>query len=163
MDTSGRIEAMGPSMTVRFVRDVAASPEKVWEALTSPAVLEGWLAVATFEPKEGGAVHLSWPEGNGEMHGVVLTWQPTTELEYSWSEVRHSMLRFELAANGGGTTLQLVHAGVDPDEAAGFGAGWQSHLEALDTVLGGGTSTSADRDARYAALRPLYDAMVKTP
>jgi hypothetical protein len=40
--------------------------------------------------------------------------------------------------------------------AAGFGAGWQCHLEGLDVVLAGGTSTAEDRDERYEALLPSY-------
>jgi uncharacterized protein YndB with AHSA1/START domain len=160
MDATGKLEPMGPSVTVRFTRKVAAPPQAVWDALTEPKLLEAWLAQAEFEASEGGKVHLVWP-GQGEMHGSVLTYVPTSELEYSWSEATSSMLRFELEPDGSGSTLHLIHAGTSPDDAVGFGAGWQSHLEALDTVLAGGTSTSTDRDARYEELKPAYEAMLK--
>jgi uncharacterized protein YndB with AHSA1/START domain len=160
MDATGKLEPMGPSVTVRFTRTVAAPPQAVWEALTEPKLLEAWLAHAEFDAAEGGAVHLVWP-GQGEMHGSVLTCVPTSELEYSWNEASASMLRFELAPDGAGSTLQLIHAGASPDDAVGLGAGWQSHLEALDTVLAGGASTPADRDARYEQLKPAYEAMLK--
>jgi hypothetical protein len=33
---------------------------------------------------------------------------------------------------------------------------WPGHLEALDVVLAGGTSTTEDRNERYEALPPSY-------
>jgi uncharacterized protein YndB with AHSA1/START domain len=161
METTGRLDATGPTITVRFEREVAATPEVVWAALTDPAQLEGWLAPAEFEAKEGGRVHLTWPDGQGEMHGSVTKIVPHSELEYSWNEATGaSLLRFELASAGAGSTLRLEHFGTSPDEAPGFGAGWQSHLEALDDVLAGRGSDPSSRDQRYSELRPAYDQLL---
>lgn len=161
MDATGTLEPTGPTITVRFERSVSADPETVWAALTEPERLEAWLAAAEFDAAEGGKVHLVWPDGQGEMHGSVTRIVPHAELEYSWNETSgSSLLRFELEPAAAGSTLRLEHYGTSPDDAAGFGAGWQSHLEALDHVLAGGTSLPADRDARYQALRPAYEALL---
>ena len=160
MDATGTLEPTGPTITVRLERAVSAPPETVWAALTEPKQLVGWLAEAELDPAEGGSVHLVWPD-QAEMHGSVTRWAPHSELEYSWNESSgSSLLRFELEPAGAGSTLRLAHFGTSPEEAAGLGAGWQSHLEALDEVLAGGESKPADRDARYHALRPAYEALL---
>jgi uncharacterized protein YndB with AHSA1/START domain len=160
MGATGKLEPTGPTITVRFDRTVAAPPEVVWLALTDPKQIESWLAEAEFEAAEGGKVHLVWP-GQGEMHGSVTKCVPHSELEYSWrEEASMSLLRFELEPAGDGSTLRLLHFGTSPEDAPGFGAGWQAHLEALDVVLAGDTAPAATRDARYNELKPDYDTLV---
>jgi uncharacterized protein YndB with AHSA1/START domain len=159
MGATGTLERTGGTFTVRFERAVSATPEMLWTALTEPTWLGRWLAAAEFDAAIGGKVQLVWP-GQGEMHGVVLACEPHSAIEYSWTEAVSSVLRFELQATGAGCGLRLLHTGTTAEDAPGFGAGWQSHLEALDVVLGGGTSTAAERDARYNALRPAYDELL---
>jgi hypothetical protein len=60
-----------------------------------------------------------------------------------------------------GSTLRLIHSDTTREDAPGFGAGWQSHLEALDDVLAGTPSPAASRDARYQQLRPEYDKLLE--
>jgi uncharacterized protein YndB with AHSA1/START domain len=161
MGATGKLVKTGPTVTVRFERTVTASPEQVWAALTEPDQIESWLTQAEFEAAEGGKVHLVWPDDQGEMHGSVTKYDPHQQLEYSWNESSGaSLLRFELAPTTGGSVLVLEHFGTSPEEAPGFGAGWQSHLEALDLVLAGTKSAAADRDARYKELRPAYDELL---
>jgi uncharacterized protein YndB with AHSA1/START domain len=163
MAATGMLVPTGPTVTVRFERSVSATPEEVWSALTDPAIIEGWLAEAEFEAAEGGKVHLVWPDGQGEMRGSVTKCVPHRELEYSWNESSGtSLLRFELEPAGAGSTLRLEHFGTSPEDAPGFGAGWQSHLEALDAVLSGDTSAAEDRDARYTELRAEYEGLLET-
>jgi uncharacterized protein YndB with AHSA1/START domain len=159
MEATGGLERTGDTLTVRFDRAVSASPEQLWAALTDPKVIEQWLAEAELDASVGGKVHLVWP-GQGEMHGVVLACDPPRVLEYTWTEAASSVLRFELEVSDTGCELRLLHAGTTTDDAPGFGAGWQSHLEALDATLDGGTSTAAERDARYEELRPAYDELL---
>ena len=160
MEPTGELVWTGPTVTVRFERTVTAPPEEVWAALTEPTKIERWLAQAEFEAAEGGKVHLVWPDNN-EMHGAVTKFNPHRELEYSWHEAAGaSLLRFELEPTAEGSTLRLEHFGTSPEDAPGFGAGWQSHLEALDAVLAGNTSAATDRDARYTELRPAYDGLL---
>jgi uncharacterized protein YndB with AHSA1/START domain len=145
------------NVTLQFDRVVAAAPMELWAALTEPAQLAKWLAEAEFDARVGGSVHLVWP-GSGEMRGTVQECNVPSLLEYTWDESDgSSLVRWEVASSGDGhATLRLVHSGTSKDGAAGFGAGWQSHLEALDAVMGGGSSDAARRDARYEELHPSY-------
>jgi uncharacterized protein YndB with AHSA1/START domain len=159
VEATGTLEQTGSTVTVRFDRAVSSTPEQLWAALTQPSWLVKWLAEAEFDASVGGRVHLVWP-GEGEMHGVVLACEPHRAIEYSWTEAAASVLRLEVEPTASECAFLLLHTGTTRDDAPGFGAGWQSHLEALDVVLGGGTSTPAERDARYTALRPAYDELL---
>jgi uncharacterized protein YndB with AHSA1/START domain len=152
-----KLEVVGASVTLRFERAVAAPSAAVWSALTEPSIIRQWLAEAEVEAVLGGAVHLVWP-GQGEMRGVVQVCDEPSVFEYTWDESDgSSLVRFEVAATSDdASTLRLIHSGTTKEGAAGFGAGWQSHLEALDVVLAGGVSTPDQRDERYEVLHPGY-------
>jgi uncharacterized protein YndB with AHSA1/START domain len=149
--------AFDDNVTLQFDRVIAAAPMDLWAALTEPAELATWLADAEFDASVGGAVHLVWP-GSDEMRGTVQEYNVPSLLEYTWDESDgSSLVRWEIASSGDGqSTLRLVHSCASKDGAAGFGAGWQSHLEALDIVMSGGSSMQSERDARYEELRPKY-------
>jgi uncharacterized protein YndB with AHSA1/START domain len=152
-----KLEPDGELVTLRFDRTVAASPGAVWSALVEPSMLREWLADAEFDARVGGAVHLVWP-GMGEMRGTVQVCDEPSVIEYTWDESDGaSLVRFEVAANGDAeSSLRLIHSGSSREGAAGFGAGWQSHFEALDVILAGGASTADQRNERYEELHPSY-------
>jgi uncharacterized protein YndB with AHSA1/START domain len=147
-------------VTVQFDRSINAPTEDVWAAITEPRLLGAWLADAELEGIVGGKIHLVWP-GQGEMRGVVTVYEPNEVLEYSWNEEHSSLLRLEVVATESGSTLRLIHSDTMRADAAGLGAGWQSHLEALDDVLAGTPSAATSRDARYEALRPEYERLLE--
>jgi uncharacterized protein YndB with AHSA1/START domain len=144
-------------VTLCFDRDLAASPAAVWSALVEPSILKEWLADAEFDARVGGAVHLVWP-GQGEMRGTVQECEEATVIEYTWDESDGaSLVRFELSPRGEHeSSMRVIHSGASMDGASGFGAGWQSHFEALDVVLAGGKSTQEKRNERYEELHPGY-------
>jgi len=154
---AGQFESVGESVTLRFERPVAASPKATWSALVQPSLLKEWLAEAEFDTEVGGAVHLVWP-GQSEMRGVVQVCEEPSVIEYTWDETDgSSLVRFEISGRGdGASSLRLIHSGTTKESAAGFGAGWQCHLEALDAVLSGGHSMPQERDERYEELHPSY-------
>jgi uncharacterized protein YndB with AHSA1/START domain len=147
-------------VTLRYDRGVTASPGAVWSALVEPLMLEKWLAEAELDVRVGGALHLVWP-GQGEMRGVVQACSAPSLIEYTWDESDGaSLVRFEVSANGEfESSLRLIHSGASLEGAPGFGAGWQSHLEALDIVLAGGESSTDQRNERYEELHPAYLAL----
>ena len=164
MGATGKLVPTGPTVTVRFERRVAAPPEDVWAALTEPKQIEAWLAEAEFEATEGGKVHLVWPD-QGEMHGSVTKYRPARASSSTPGTSRRARRCSASSSSppARGSTLLLEHYGTSPEDAPGFGAGWQSHLEALDAVLAGNASAAADRDARYQELRPAYDTLLERP
>jgi uncharacterized protein YndB with AHSA1/START domain len=153
----GQLHLDGESVTLRCERTVAAAPSAVWSGLVEPSMLKEWLAEAEFDPQVGGAVHLVWP-GMGEMRGTVQACDAPSVIEYTWDENEgSSLVRFEVAPlNENESTIRLIHSGTTREGASGFGAGWQSHLEALDVVLAGGESTPNERNERYEELHPGY-------
>ena len=87
-----------------------ASPEKVWRALTVPAYVERWLAIADADkgPAPAGTAEASRPHVATE----VLESEPPRWLRWSWREAGEpvGVVTFTLTPNAdGGTSLSLVH------------------------------------------------------
>jgi len=138
------------------VRHYDATPEEVWTALTEPDQVEKWLAAMTIEPHAGGRVGFTWDSGDTQV-GKVRFFDPPRVFEYTWEQGSLSHIRFELYADDDGTRLVLLHSLVKADSAVGIGAGWHSHLDALDALLDGSHQAPADWNARYEELRPAYE------
>jgi uncharacterized protein YndB with AHSA1/START domain len=151
----GTIERDGQRRTVRHVRHYGATPEEVWAALTEPHQVKNWLAEMTIEPRAGGRISFRWEAGETET-GEVRVFDPPRTFEYTWEEGSISHIRFQLAPDADGTVLVLEHSLIAPDSAAGIGAGWHSHLDALDAVLGGSHQAPRDWNERYEELLPDY-------
>lgn len=156
MTDFGTISVDGSFAAVRFERWFAASAAELWGALTAPERMARWLgAEVSIQARAGGAVRLRW-QGGEEMDGVITIFEPGRVLEYTWREAAlgvESVVRFELRPEGAGTVLVLEHTGVPAQQAAGFGAGWHGHLDALAAGLRGQV---ADPRARYRELAPEY-------
>jgi uncharacterized protein YndB with AHSA1/START domain len=152
----GTLRRDGDRMAVRFERVLDAPQQEVWAALTDPALLERWLAAATVDARPNGSVALRFDDGHME-GGRIREFRPPQVLEYTWTfpSEPDSVVRFELEDAGDGRTrLVLEHRQLGTDSAPGYGAGWQSHLEALAAVLAG--ADPGDWFARYERLRPGY-------
>lgn len=155
--TEGLLRAEGERAGVRFERRYDAAPEEVWSALTEPERLTRWLAnVAELELRVGGRFALVWQEDGQRTDGTVLALEPGRLLELGWTypDEPDSAVRFELTADGNGTVLVLDHRGLPPAAIAGYGAGWHSHLDSLESHLAGG---EADWSARFEELGPAYE------
>jgi uncharacterized protein YndB with AHSA1/START domain len=153
---TGTVEDDGDRRTVRFVRDLDAPVDDVWDALTDPARLGRWLAPTTIDPRAGGEVHHDFGEGE-TCHGRILTWDPPRVLEYGWAFTGEpdSVVRFELTPTGTGTRLTLVHRQLGAPHATGYGAGWHAHLDRLAAELAGDVD-AIDWAERFAAVLPRY-------
>jgi uncharacterized protein YndB with AHSA1/START domain len=146
----GQLYVVGDRCAVRFTRRFPVEPPRLWAALTEPAQLAGWLAEATFEPRVGGRIALRFDDGDVQ-ESEVLVWEPPRLLEYSWDE---TVVRWELEPDESGTLLILEHRPLAAGTAASYGAGWHSHLDALEQLLGGPPTSFSDR---YRALLPFYE------
>lgn len=151
--TTGTVTADG----VRFERLYDATPDELWNAITDPEQIKGWLAHATrwtLTPGEEWGIRFD----DGTAGGRVVTVDEGRVLELTWvEEDGDSLLRFEIVPRDAGCLLVLDHSRLPADSRPGYGAGWQSHLEALDALLQGGTPS--DWWERYSALRPAYDEL----
>lgn len=134
--------------SVRFERLYSASAAELRDVLTDPERMRRWLGA---EASTGGAVRLRWDSGDA-MDGVITIFEAGRLLEYTWREAApdvESVVRFELQPAGSETPLILEHRRVPASQAAGFGAGWHGHLDAL-------AGQTADPHARYRELKPEY-------
>lgn len=147
------------SYEVRFERALAQSIEKVWAALTDPAVLRTWIGEVTIEPKIGGAFILRFNGSSAVMTGEITQFEPPRVIEYTWTEPHYApaLVRWELAPDGAGTRLALTHTA--PPEAhrsdvIGYLGGWHDYLDNLPAVLDGRTPEPAE--SRWAKLDEGY-------
>jgi uncharacterized protein YndB with AHSA1/START domain len=156
MTEFGTVRLDGSAAAVRFERWYAAPAAELWIVLSDPERIARWLgAEVHIEARIGGAVALRWPGGE-QMDGVITVFEPGRVMEYTWREIAlgvESVVRFELRPQGSGTLLVLEHTGVPAGQAAGFGAGWHGHLDALAATLAG---QDMDPHARYRQLAPEY-------
>jgi uncharacterized protein YndB with AHSA1/START domain len=146
-----------------FERIVAGPIERVWDHLTRPDLLGGWLAECDFEPHLGGAVRLRF-EGKGE-NGIITQWNPPSLLAYTWNEgAAPSHVVFELQASGNDVMLRLTHERLPQRDLPDFGAGWHAHLDALEAQLETGRRESpAQHLETYHRIRPEYDGFAERP
>ncbi len=133
--------------SVVIERFFAHAPEKLWRALTEPALLTQWLLKNDFLPEIGREFQFrNEPVGgwDGLIDCKVLEFDPLQRLAYSWRAFGHvSTVEFTLTAADGGTQLRMEHSGFLADQEAAYqGAhyGWQRFIGNLERLL--------DREAR---------------
>jgi uncharacterized protein YndB with AHSA1/START domain len=148
---AGTLRGDGDRCGVRFERLYAAGPDELWSALTDPVEVGRWLApVRTFECRVGGRVSIDFG-ADGEVIGEVLALEPGRVLEYTWrfTGEEESVVRFELHPRDDGTLLVLDHRRLGLRHGAGYGAGWQAHLDRLE-------ERGVSWEERFAELLPGY-------
>lgn len=117
---------------LQFTQLVPAAPELVQKALTSAPLLRQWLC-------DGGTV-----EGNGNFlfnwnNGYCVTGRFTEQsperVAFTWrgsSDHAASNVVITLTGANGGTTIQIAHSDIHPDDAASIERGW---IDALERIL----------------------------
>lgn len=120
------------SETLAFEFDLAHPPEKVWRALTEPALMREWLLdIAELELATGAAFTLRAPPQpgwDGTVNCRFLEIEPQRKLRYSWvvGEL-DTVVTFTLTPTDGGTRLILVQGGFQEAQKRNFGGaryGW---------------------------------------
>jgi uncharacterized protein YndB with AHSA1/START domain len=141
-DTTARSQ----TESIAFEFDLAHPPEKVWRALTDPALLAEWLLPVVDLTLEPGAAftfktqpHPGW---DGSVNCRILEIEAHTKLSYTWvvgdMEI-NTVVTFTLAPTASGTRLSLVQSGSTPDNKQAFGGqryGWKMMGAKLVDLLG---------------------------
>lgn len=155
MTELGTLHPDGDRRSVRFERIYAATAAELWQALTEPEQLRGWLAEAErYDVEPGGEFELRFGEAETERaSGRFRRVEPGRLLELDWRFPGEppSVVRVELVPHEEGTLLVLDHTGLPADAAAAYGAGWHAHLDLL------ARGATVDWLERYQELRPRYD------
>jgi activator of HSP90 ATPase len=136
--------AADPPAAIHREFDLAASPQRVYEALLDAkrfAALSG--APAEIDRRVGGAFSLF----GGQIRGrnielapnrrVVQAWRPA-----SWPEGVYSIVKFELIGQGSSTHVILDHTGFPPEKREQLASGWQAHYWGPLTKYFGSASPS---------------------
>jgi len=128
--TDATMEQVGGRVRLRFERELGASREAVWRALTDPEELTAWFPcrIITEEWKAGAELRFVFAGPDAlELSGRVLECDEPRLLAFSWGD---ETLRFELFAAGEGTRLVMTDE-LDPPIAARNAAGWEGCLDRL--------------------------------
>jgi uncharacterized protein YndB with AHSA1/START domain len=139
-----------------FIRQVQASPEQVYYAMTNGTALREWFAdVASTRPSLGGRFYCAWNSGFYAA-GEFSELEPDKLVAFTWfgrGEPAATSVRVTLAEQAGGTMVTLEHSGVGSgpeweNTRTEIEKGWNSSLENLASVLESG------QDLRFV-LRPM--------
>ncbi len=108
-------------------------PEKVWRALSDPALLAEWLLpVVDFHLQSGAAFTFKAPPQpgwDGLVKCRILDVELQKKLRYAWVVGDlDTVVTFTLTPTASGTRLSLVHSGFKPDQKQNLGGaryGWK--------------------------------------
>jgi uncharacterized protein YndB with AHSA1/START domain len=121
--------------SIAFELDLPHPPQKVWRALTDPALLAEWLLpVVGFELEPGAAFTFKtqpYPGWDGTVSCRIREVDAHRRLSYTWvvgDMELDTVVTFTLAPTPAGTRLSLVQSGFKPDQKQSFGGaryGWK--------------------------------------
>jgi uncharacterized protein YndB with AHSA1/START domain len=125
--------AKSQTESLSFEFDFPHPPDKVWRALTDPALLAEWLLPVIDLKLERGAAFTfktqpvaGW---DGIVHCRIAAIEPHRKLSYDWGVGdMATVVTFTLTPTASGTRLSLVHSGFKPDQKKNFGGaryGWK--------------------------------------
>ena len=136
--------AQAQAESLSFELDLQHSPEKVWRALTDPALLAEWLLpVVDLELAPGAAFTFKtqpYPGWDGTVNCRFVEIEAHRKLSYTWSvPFLDTVVTFTLTPMPSGTRLALVQSGFKPDQKQNFGGaryGWNMMGGKLVDLLG---------------------------
>jgi len=143
------------TFTVRRTIQINATPEKVWAAITEPALISQWFGRAEFAGSGPGAVGtLTWDD-HGSFPVRIEAVDAPRSITYRWSnddalgtppetldEATSTVFTFSLEAMDVGTQLTVVETGFENTSAPianldDHRDGWNSELDELVALLEG--------------------------
>jgi uncharacterized protein YndB with AHSA1/START domain len=163
---TGEVEYDGEYATLAFSRRVGHPPEDVWSAITDPKQLQSWyMTRAVIASGRGGSIDFISGPSHFHVTGRILRWDPPRLFEHEWKvEPRpelptgeDSLVRWELARDGDGTRITLVHQRLTRRTATGFAPGTHAFLDRLAAQLDG--EPIPDWMGRVEEVRKRYPSM----
>ncbi|WP_437740609.1 SRPBCC domain-containing protein [Sorangium sp. So ce1504] len=125
--------AQSQTESISFEFDLKHAPEKVWRALTEPALLAEWLLPTIGLQLEPGAAFTlktqPYPGWDGTVNCRFVEIEARRKLSYTWSvPFLETVVTFTLTPTASGTRLSLVQSGFKPDQKQNFAGaryGWK--------------------------------------
>ena len=126
--------ARGQTETISIELELPHSPQKVWRALTDPALLAEWLLPAAGLQLDAGAAFTfkapAFADWDGTVNCRLVEIDAHRKLSYTWRVAEmeiDTVVTFTLTPTGSGTRLGLVQSGFKPSQKQAFGGaryGW---------------------------------------
>jgi len=133
------------SRTFVYALHIAATPEKLWEALTSNAFWQQyWNGEWRIESdwRAGSPLRFYTADGKLYSQGEVLASDPPSSLTYTWPNPEQDQrtpperLTWRITTTGPGTVkLELLHEHLTEEFYEGVCQGWAAILSSLKTLL----------------------------
>jgi uncharacterized protein YndB with AHSA1/START domain len=155
---------------------IAATPEKVWEALTSAEFSRRYFFGNAVEVdlRVGGAYIVRTPDGALHISGEVIECDPPNKLtitfNVNWPELIEklgpTLVTYEIEPAGDAVKLTLIQSHDRPlsdDILSGGRAGWPAILSSLKSVLETGTPLVIKMAPPERMLAALKQMGIKTP
>jgi uncharacterized protein YndB with AHSA1/START domain len=157
--------------TLRFVRVVKHTPERVWRAITDEKELSEWMRYPVkFDARVGGHAYffdsreaIERDHDSPGVAGKIFIFDPPRTLAYSFSDPkrpdewavaeREWMVRWDLEPVSGGCRITFIHRGLGGALLWGLGEGWHGFIEQLQAHLDGTLHELVARFARNALER----------
>lgn len=137
---------------------IAAPPQRVFQALTNAAELRQWFTDPTcpihrweMDARLGGKYRYDTDEGTHvvnnvrkfECHGEIVEFDPPRVLAYTWianwhdDPARRTVVRWELTPQGEGTLVKVTHSGLAQEATArrDYSGGWPGVVEQLKNFV----------------------------
>ena len=139
---------MNDTKSIVVEREMPHAPEKIWRALTNPALIADWLMANDFEAEVGRRFQFRAqpvPGWSGITNCEVRELDPPRRLVYSWGDGSESdsglrtLVAWTLTPTGGGTLVRMEQSGFRPEDEAGYrgmSGGWPHILAGLERVAG---------------------------
>jgi uncharacterized protein YndB with AHSA1/START domain len=134
------------SRSIVVEREMPHPAEKIWRALTTPALIAEWLMENDFEATPGHSFQFRAkpvPGWTGVTNCKVIEIDPPRRLAYRWGDGSESesglktIVTWTLTPTAGGTLVRMEQSGFRPEDEAGYrgmSGGWPHILAGLERM-----------------------------
>ena len=155
---------------------IAATPERVWQALTSAEFSRQYFSgfAVEAELKQGGAFIVRAPDGSEHITGEVIVCEPPRQLTVTWNvnwpglveALGSTLVTYEIEQAGNSVRLTMTEAHEKPlpdDILEGGRQGWPAILSSLKSVLETGRPLSVKMAPSVKMLAALKAMGIEVP
>jgi uncharacterized protein YndB with AHSA1/START domain len=155
---------------------IAATPERVWEALTSAEFSRKYFSGLSveLEPRIGGAFFLRNPDGSVHISGEVFEYDPprrlTVTFNVDWPALTEklgpTLVSYEIEPAGEAVKLTMLQShdrDISDDILSGGRTGWPAILSSLKSLLETGHAPAITMAPPERMLASLKEMGITTP
>jgi uncharacterized protein YndB with AHSA1/START domain len=159
-----------------YVTYIAATPDKVWQALTDPAFTAQYFFGRTIEiePKAGGSFLMRMPDGRVDVKGEVVEWSPPRKLAMTWTidwnadmrQLPPCLVSYDIEQAGESVKLTLTESyswDVPETLLTGGRSGWPAILSSLKSVLETGKPLAIKMEPPKEMMEALKQVLASKP